>query len=97
MKRVVVSVSEVFKPAAYVAHMGAPPVSSGAVRATMEDVKKGGGDQLVLWDVDHVRLASEWKPPSAATAPSANENTSAAYNDDAQFYSYPGSGFFSVS
>lgn len=98
-KRVVVSVSEVYKPSAYVAHMGAPPAppaSSGAegesatssrpVRATMEDVKKSGGDQLVLWDVEHVRLSSEWKQPAAAPA---NVNTSAAYNDDNQFYSYP--------
>lgn len=51
----------------------------------MDDVTKGGGDQLVLWDVAHVRLASEWKPPPAAAAPSA----SAAYDDDAQFYAYP--------
>ena len=90
--------SEVLKTAAYVAHMGAPPSSSGgegespassrAVRATMGEVKNGGGDQLVLWDVDHVRLASDWKPPAAA-APSTNVNKSPAYNDDAQFYSYP--------
>lgn len=99
VKQVVVSVSEVLKPAAYVAHMGAPPAppasssaegeppaSSRAVRATMEDVRNGGGDQLVLWDVDHVRLASDWRPPPAAAAPSTNFN---AYNDDAQFYAYP--------
>lgn len=86
MPRVVVRLSEVFKPAAYSAHKGAPPAALDSGRVTMEEVYDGGGDRLVLWDIAHVRLASDWKPPRAAAAPSANENASAAYNDDVQFY-----------
>lgn len=54
----------------------------------MNDVRDGGGDRLVLWDIAHVRLASDWKPPPAAAAPSASVNARGAYNDDAQIYAY---------
>jgi len=78
-KRVVVKMTDVFKPAAYCAHYGAPHAPSGRGRATMEDVGKDG---LVLWDIAHLRLSSDWKEPPAASASSANGTGSGSYDDD---------------
>ena len=85
-KRVVIKVSDALKPAAYVAHKGAPPASAGVSRVTMKDVFDGDGDRLVLWDVAHVCLAADWTAPPATQAPSANPNATAAYDDDADFF-----------
>ncbi|CAB1102728.1 unnamed protein product [Ectocarpus sp. CCAP 1310/34] len=78
--------SGVFKPAAYIPHKGAPRAASGVGRVTMKDANSDKGDRLVLWDIAHVRLVSDWKPLPAAAAPSANANDSAAYDDNDQFY-----------
>ncbi|CBJ28935.1 similar to Werner syndrome protein [Ectocarpus siliculosus] len=87
LTQVVVGLSGVFKPAAYTAHKGTPSAASGVGRVTMDEAYKG--DRLVLWDVAHVRLVSDWKPSPAAAAPSSNENASEAYNDNAQFFTSP--------
>lgn len=79
--QVVVKVSEAFKPAAYKAHKEAPPPPSGVGRVTMKHVCDGSNG-LALLDVTHVRLATTGEPPPSASMPSANENTSEAYDDD---------------
>lgn len=88
-KRVVVKVSEALKPAAFTAHKGAPPASTGVGRVTMKDVCDGDGDRLVLWDVAHVRLAADWTAPPATPSPSANPSMSVAFDDDADFFAAP--------
>ena len=74
--------SDAVKPATYAAHKEAPSFA-GVGRVTMKEVRGGGGDRLVLWDVTHVRLAADWTAPPV---PSPNLNASAAYNDDADFF-----------
>ncbi|CAB1117108.1 unnamed protein product [Ectocarpus sp. CCAP 1310/34] len=86
LTQVVVMLNGVFKPAAYIPHKGAPRAASGVGRVTMKDANSDKGDRLVLWDIAHVRLVSDWKPLPAAAAPSANANDSAAYDDNDQFY-----------
>lgn len=61
-RRVVVKVSEGLVPAAFIPHKGAPSVL-GVGRVTMKHVLKDVVDELVLWDVAHVRLASDWVAP----------------------------------
>lgn len=85
--RVLVKVTDVYVPAAFVLHKGAPPApTSKASLATMEDVSDGNG--MVLWDIAHLRRSSEWKaPPSVRHRRTPND--SSAYNDDADFFSTP--------
>lgn len=87
-RRVVVKLSEALVPAAFIPHKGAPSVLD-VDRVTMNDVLEDAVDKLVLWDVAHVRLASDWVAPPVTPAPSANGNDSAAYDDDADFFAVP--------
>lgn len=81
--RVLVKVTEALVPAAFAPHKSAPPPSSvGDPRLTMKDVCCGGG--LALWDIAHVRRASDWKAPPLAQVTSG-ANASSAYDDNAEF------------
>lgn len=58
LKRTVVKIVDVLKPASLVMHTGAPPpVGDGQPRVSLNTVRSEGG--FVLWDVVHVRLASD--------------------------------------
>ncbi|CAN0212084.1 unnamed protein product, partial [Scytosiphon promiscuus] len=61
LKRVVVKVIDVFKPASLVPHNDAPPPEPDARRrVSIKDVISGDG--FALWDLAHVRLASAYNP-----------------------------------
>ena len=76
--------TEAFVPAAFAPHDGAPPPPSvGSPRLTMKYVSSG--DWLALWDIAHVRRASDWKAPPLARETSGTD-ASSAYDDNAEFF-----------
>lgn len=80
LSRVVVKVVEVLKPASLVPHNDAPPPTPDAPRrVSIQDVSSGDG--FVLWDLVHVRLASDHRP-FEGTPLAAGEVDPSAYDDD---------------
>ncbi|CAM9376638.1 unnamed protein product [Sphacelaria rigidula] len=82
---IVVNLTEALVPAAFIPHKNAPSVS-GVKRVTLNDVFDSDNGSLVLWDVAYVRLARDLTPRPPTPAPSATKSTSAAYDDDAEFF-----------
>lgn len=84
LKRVVVKVVDVLKPASLAPHQDAPPPPSPPpgqprVSVSMKDVQSGEG--FVLWDLVHVRLVSDHHPFQGIPIPAASEDPG-AYEDN---------------
>lgn len=85
VKRMVVKVTKVLKPASFVPHTGAPPRAGGGQRrASLKDVKSEGG--FALWDLNHVRLASDHRWFRGTPVPAGGADPD-AYQDN--FFDVP--------
>ena len=80
-KRLVVKVVDVLKGASFVPYDTAPPsAQDGQRRVSVEGVKKGD-DGCVLWDLAHVRLASDHRAFEATPLPGGGADPG-AYQDE---------------
>ncbi|CAB1103500.1 unnamed protein product [Ectocarpus sp. CCAP 1310/34] len=83
LKRVVVKVVDVLKPASLTPHQDAPPPpppppGQPRVAVSMNDVHSGKGfEGFVLWDLVHVRLASDHHPFQGIPVPAASADPDA--------------------
>lgn len=83
MTRVLVKITNALKPGNFVLYKGAPSAASTTnTKATVQQVVDGDG--LVLWDLKHVRLASDHRP-FKGTPDDVVSDTDGAYQNDEFF------------